>query len=453
MIRIAKALAAFHLLVLLGCRQNETPTQALPAETGGVEVSIELGRPGILARAAGMIPQTVVLGLSAPGEPTRSDTLFIVGGLLVLNKAYTLVSGKEWTLSAKGFDQRDSMLYQGSAKFRVVPGGTVSLNLSLDPRHSTLRLRVPLRSGTRRIQLSVDGASWKDTTLSQAVDGDTVQLESDYLTASAQGIPHRIGLRFLGSLRGAETLLYEGDTNIVAISGRDLSAAFSVWWVAPLAPVDGRLYLVVGLGSVGSLQVLAGYAGWSGDVQTLIDPRDGASYRTRDFGGKVWMLDNLGSTCAGCDSGGTRFSAAQLSQACPAGWRLPDTGEWHDLVRFAARGASDSVGIAWLKSKSDWYQWWEFEPTQYANGFDALGFHLVPLQVYTWNMGSAGHPMHMDLTTGRSVAEMWTSTVDSTGENLGAIFTFDDLVLGRVFMANQSLQWTISQGAVRCVSN
>lgn len=453
MVRNATALGALLLLVLLGCRQDETPTQGSTEQTGGVALSIELGRPGVLARAATMIPQTVILRLSAPGEPTRSDTLFVVGGGLVLNQSYNLVSGKEWTLSAQGFDQRDSMLYQGSAKFRVIVGRTVSLKLSLDPQHSTLRLRVPLRSGTRRIQLSVDGAIRRDTSLVQAVDGDTVLIESDYLAASVQGTTHRIGLRLLGPLRGAETLLYEGDTSIAAISGRDLSAAFSVWWMAPLSPADGSLSFVVGLGAVGTLQVLAGYAGWSGDVQTMIDPRDGASYRTRDLGGKLWMLDNLGSTCTGCDSGGTRFYSYQISQACPAGWRLPDTGEWHDLVRFAARGASDSVGIVALKSKRDWYVYWDFQFSNTAPGIDAWGFHLVPLFEEKWYLGPTGHPLHMDIWNGQTNAPMWTSTVDSAGESLGAIFAFDKLVLGTSYQACPSYQTNIFEGAVRCVSN
>lgn len=396
MFRNVKALGASVLFMLLGCRHGEIPTQGSVPETGDVALSIEMARPGVLARAATMTPRMVLLRWSAPGEQTRSDTLLLVVGERVLNHTSSLASGKQWTLSAQGIDQRDSLLYQGAARFQVVAGTTVSLKLSLDPRYSTLRLRVPLRGGARRIQLSVDGEVRRDTALPMASDGDTVTVETDYLSAIASGAGHRIGLRLLGPLRGAEALLYEGDTTLVATSGQDMSAVISLWWVAPLPPPGGHLGFDVGLAKVGSLQVLAGYEGLNGEIRSMIDPRDGAIYRTRDMGGKTWMLANLGSTCTGCDSGGTRFYDSDAQQACPAGWHLPDTGEWHDLVRFSARGSSDSVGISWLKSASRWERWGGGTPVEYVYGSDVWGFHLVSLATHEWTYGNTGYPLFTD---------------------------------------------------------
>ena len=67
---------------------------------------------------------------------------------------------------------------------------------------------------------------------------------------------------------------------------------------------------------------------------TLIDERDGETYRTVDVNGKIWMAENLRLVTDvsqsvpfddNCKIAGRFYSAGAAQTACPAGWRLPDT--------------------------------------------------------------------------------------------------------------------------------
>ena len=70
---------------------------------------------------------------------------------------------------------------------------------------------------------------------------------------------------------------------------------------------------------------------------TLTDNRDGETYRTVEFRGKIWMAENLRyaigdssqsySAQEGCQIAGRFYSIEAAATACPAGWRLPDTTE------------------------------------------------------------------------------------------------------------------------------
>ena len=70
---------------------------------------------------------------------------------------------------------------------------------------------------------------------------------------------------------------------------------------------------------------------------TLTDSRDGETYRTVEFRGKIWMAENLRyaigdssqsySAQEGCQIAGRFYSIEAAATACPAGWRLPDTTE------------------------------------------------------------------------------------------------------------------------------
>lgn len=86
---------------------------------------------------------------------------------------------------------------------------------------------------------------------------------------------------------------------------------------------------------------------------TLIDPRDGQSYRIRSFGKLWWMIDNLnfdsgdslyyrdiyigkGSYCynnnlENATKYGRLYDLSSAVDACPKGWRLPFIKEWIEL--------------------------------------------------------------------------------------------------------------------------
>ena len=151
---------------------------------------------------------------------------------------------------------------------------------------------------------------------------------------------------------------------------------------------------------------------------TLIDLRDGKSYRTTVVGDQVWMAENLDylyyfatdednfavpdfcyndvpANCVkygrmyywstamdsagvfstggkGCGKETTCTPTYPVRGICPAGWHLPDTTEWKVLID-AAGGLLKAGGI--LKTTTGWNKNGDGSN---SNGTDGLGFSSVP---------------------------------------------------------------------------
>ena len=126
----------------------------------------------------------------------------------------------------------------------------------------------------------------------------------------------------------------------------------------------------------------------------FVDERDGQFYRTVKIGTQTWMAQNLnygdsaqtptlaGTTwCGGGESDtenegdcavyGRLYTWAAAKDACPSGWRLPDTTEWK--VLFDAVGGKANAGTM-LKSASGWNDY----EGESGNGLDAYGFSALP---------------------------------------------------------------------------
>jgi uncharacterized protein (TIGR02145 family) len=142
---------------------------------------------------------------------------------------------------------------------------------------------------------------------------------------------------------------------------------------------------------------------------TLLDDRDGQTYKTVKIGAQWWMAENLnfvtgnsgcgggsGTTEGNCETYGRLYSwAAAMGKSeeqcgyghecdlasassatfirgvCPDGWHVPTQSEWSDL--FAAVGGKSNAGKV-LKSQTDWYNG--------GNGSDAYGFAARPAGSY-----------------------------------------------------------------------
>jgi uncharacterized protein (TIGR02145 family) len=158
----------------------------------------------------------------------------------------------------------------------------------------------------------------------------------------------------------------------------------------------------------------------------------GNPYHYRKLGGNVWLMENLGSTCATCSPAGSAIAQVKAATACPTGWRLPTAAEWQNLVTWAAAGKSDTVGANHLKSITGWSGRTTLGQTYEYNGDNSTGFNLVP-SVYIDQKYS-----------GYNIGNYWTSTADTPVANFYQSFS-----LGAVPSDFSGPKMT---GPVRCVA-
>ena len=178
------------------------------------------------------------------------------------------------------------------------------------------------------------------------------------------------------------------------------------------------------VGEVNCSALLEGVKGWNWDVSkecwfnlditydTMIDSRDGQTYKTVKIGDQTWMAENLNysdsattpslkgkswcyndepKNCAvagrlytwpaaidsvalydggnGVDCGYKKTCTlpAQVQGICPNGWHLPTSDEW--TILFDAVGGQSNAGKK-LKAQTGWYSG--------GNGTDAFGFSALP---------------------------------------------------------------------------
>ena len=98
------------------------------------------------------------------------------------------------------------------------------------------------------------------------------------------------------------------------------------------------------------------------DRMMLTDPRDGKGYKVELRDNKLWMVTNLKFSLTSakqclledttyCKKFGRFYSFNDAKKACPAGWHLPDDGEWRDYQKDRSKLNWDNLGRGGCK---DW---------------------------------------------------------------------------------------------------
>lgn len=404
-------------------------------------------------------------------ESVRNDTL-VIPSIGEISKEYRFEPGSRWVVFANMLDEAGRMLYSGSTEFEVEPNRSVDVPLTLDAYFSRGRIRVPVVDSMTRFVLKIDGETKVDLSVAkQTRVGEVLEFEIDRIPAAPAGKSNLFDVLIEGEMWGRRVAMYRLQKDIEVVSGESKGLQLGLAWVGPIDPPGAGAKLLMEFGTPGNLGIdlqLEDTTGVRGSDGKTIDPRTGEVYRYRVFGDRAWMLRNIGperciegsygfersDRCDGAglfldmssEQEGGMWGREDFHNACPTGWHVPDTSEWSALVRFAANGESNSVGVYRLRSVVGWDydEPGESSPFDWRasvfNGSDELGFGLFPTvsitpdysgQSYTEAEMFTSTPgcRLVRFTTGgfSSCADFWSNLMYSSNPNAAAVRCIKDV--------------------------
>jgi hypothetical protein len=278
LVKLATAAIAAISLSACGTSPQSVAVENPPA--GGelnatVKSTIVLGKVGVLSKSSSISLQKLILTAVSSATPadTVRDTATVSGNAQVtVLRVLTLAPLRNWTVSAKSLDAKDSVIHQGAtASFFVKPADTAEVSLNLTSRFSMYEARFNSLpdsisssvSGTgkdklnlNRVSLLVDGVVKADSILASTFfsGNQNVTVFWDYITPGS----HTITLEAYGVLHNYTGKLYSGSSTFTSTAGSDDTRSVTLNWVGP---TTGTGKLTVTIGKVGKVTINGGLPG------------------------------------------------------------------------------------------------------------------------------------------------------------------------------------------------
>lgn len=229
---------------------------------GVVKSSIMLGKVGALSKSSTINLQKLILTAVSSSSPadTVYDTATVSGNAAItVVRNLTLKPLRNWVVSAKTLDAKDSVVHSGStSSFFVRPSDTTGVTLNLTSRFSMYQANFnslpdsisSATSGTgkdklnlNRMVLKVDGVIMSDSVLASGFynGGQNVSVFFDYITPGA----HSVTLEAYGVLHTYSGMLYSCTSSFSVAAGIDDTKAVTLNWVGPTTGT-GKLTVVIG---------------------------------------------------------------------------------------------------------------------------------------------------------------------------------------------------------------
>lgn len=271
--------ALYVLLALTACGSGPTSVPGagekaqseLKKFNAPVRSTITLGKVGVLSKTSAITLRRLILTAVSNGTPadTVRDTS-TVGGTeaQTVRRVLKLKPLVTWTLKARTYDQRDSVIHAGeSPSFAVNPADTADISLNLASRFvmyqaqfTNLPASVSGGSAGRiginlnRLVLRIDGAAKADSTAPGGLfaGGSNVNLNFDYVTPGL----HTVAMEAYGSINGWQGLLFSGTATFSSTAGQDGSQPVTLNWVGPN---HAGAELTIILGRIGKVTVIGGF--------------------------------------------------------------------------------------------------------------------------------------------------------------------------------------------------